>query len=106
MPRIAAYSGDRSFVPSPQSQIIHKDLPAHLERLEGVKQNAKRVLALKPNAKVLVNMNSGPVEAVLVQAYAWRADQSVVVAVVRYDNGKTGKVEGSRVLEIRTKGKK
>ena len=106
MPRIAAYSGDRSFVPSPQSQIIHKDLPAHLERLEGVKQNAKRVLALKPNAKVLVNSISGPMNAVLIEAYAWAADQSVVVAVVRYDNGKTGKVEGSRVLEIRTKGKK
>lgn len=106
MPRLTAYSPDQPFTPSPDSQATNRDLPNHLAKVQKDKDDANRAMNIEPGTKVMVNLASGPVEAVFHSAIRWRADPKVVVVVVSY-GGSTHRIDGSRIgTVIRTKGKK
>lgn len=105
MPRLTPYSPDQPFTPSPESQRNGKDMPAHNAKVEKDREDANRTMNIPKGTRVLVNLDSGTVEAVLQNAYRWPADRSVVVAIVTIGD-KTRRIEGSRIGPvIRTKAK-
>lgn len=103
MPRLTPYSTEQPFTPAPNSDVKHKDLPNHLAKVQKDKDDANRAMNIEPGTKVIVNLPTGPKEAVFHSAVRWRPIPSVVVVVVSYD-GKTHQIEGSRIgTVIRTK---